>query len=128
MVTPLILLFVSAALAPSQLINREDNFPTVTVCDILSQPLQYDGKMVRLRSRMGGTDEGSWFIGDECPGIFVTGKYVWPSVIWFATPADPGPNHIRPIDFEFDSESESRIDAKYKALRRRARDFGEAER
>lgn len=39
----------------------------VTVCEILSNPLNYDGMFVTVRDRTAGTAEGLWLIGQECP-------------------------------------------------------------
>jgi hypothetical protein len=99
--------------------------PRLGVCEALSQPLKYDGQFVQIRGRVEGTDEGGWLVGDECPGVFVTDEHhVWPSVISLATPTSTklGSTRIHPIDFEFDAESDRRIDAKYRELRTRVPD------
>jgi len=53
---------------------------TLTVCDVLSKPLSYDGKLVRIRGEIVGTDEGTWFKGEECPRVMVTDGQVWDSI------------------------------------------------
>jgi hypothetical protein len=120
--TLILLLGLSCVPAAAQAAKAEDNPPTLTVCDILSQPLRYDGKLVRIRSWLKATDEGTWFTSDECPGILTTGKHIWPSIIWFSTPSMPTPNRLHPIDFQLDSESEDRVEAKYRALKGRTPD------
>jgi len=56
----ILLLGLSCVPAAAQAAKAEDNPPTLTVCDILSQPLRYDGKLVRIRSWLKATDEGTW--------------------------------------------------------------------
>ena len=91
----------------------------VTVCDILSKPLQFNGRMVTIRSRVEGTDEGGWLTGNDCPGALVTDQHTWPSEI--ALVAWAGLHHP-PVDFGFDADSERRANARYKELRTRAPD------
>lgn len=47
----------------------EAPIPTFTVCEILSHRVEYNGKLVRIRASVLGTDEGAWFAGDGCPGV-----------------------------------------------------------
>ena len=78
----------------------------------------------KLNRRNGpsGLAKRTWFTSDECPGILTTGKHIWPSIIWFSTPSMPTPNRLHPIDFQLDSESEDRVEAKYRALKGRTPD------
>jgi hypothetical protein len=43
--------------------QTEAAIPTLTVCEALSHASEYDGKMVRIRGPVYGTDEGTWFVG-----------------------------------------------------------------
>ena len=115
----ILLIALTCASAAAQVVGAQPDPPTVTVCDLLSQPLKYDGTFVRIQGRLTGTDEGTWFASDKCPSVFVTNKYRWPSVIWFSTPSMPNPNGQHAIDFQFDAESEARVEAKYRALKPR---------
>jgi hypothetical protein len=115
-----LLMELGCALLKGQIVPVEDPTRTATVCEILSQPLQYDGKVVRIRSRQAGTDEGLWLSGDECPGILATGQHIWPSEIWVQLPSSPF--HLHPIDFQFDAQSQRRVEAKYRELTARAPD------
>jgi len=106
-----ILLALYPLLATAQVADKEKpaTLPTVSVCDLLSHPAQYDGKLVKLRAKTRGTDEGSWFVGEGCEGIFVAQGFVWPSDIAMA--AAPGPDaprsasYLHKVDFDFDNES-----------------------
>jgi hypothetical protein len=91
--------------------------PALSVCEILSKRLRYDGQIVRVRDRTVGTSEGFWLKGYECPGIVTTDGYVWDSLISIARPGYP--LQIHHVDFEFDEESEHRLLPKYRELLRR---------
>jgi hypothetical protein len=93
---------------------------TLTVCEVLSKPLSYDGELVRVRGEIVGTDEGTWFKGEECPGVMVTEGYVWPSFISIGSPGRPFQLH--PVNFEYDFSSVQRLTPRYKKLRRRLPD------
>jgi hypothetical protein len=89
----------------------------LSVCEILSDPLRYDGHLVSIRGVTSGTSEGYWFIGTECPGIMKTAGYTWDSIIAIALPGSP--LQIHRVNFEFDSASERRLRAKYDQLSHR---------
>jgi hypothetical protein len=96
--------------------------PVISVCEILSDPLRFDGKVVQIRARMTGTDEGSWFIDENCDGVLETDGHVWPSEIAMA----PAPSLIAPrpltylhrVDFNFDFGSSQRLTQKAQMLLR----------
>lgn len=92
------------------------SIPTLSVCEALSHASEYDGKMVRIRDRVVGTEEGAWFVGEQCPGIFVTEGKVWPSTIAWTMPSDLT-FIIHGVAFDFDRESRKRIDSKWEKLR-----------
>lgn len=80
----------------------------LTVCELLKEPLKWDGQVVTVRDQTQGTDEGSWLVGKECPGAFVTnGDVVWPSMIALWTPSLPG--HLHSPDFTYDVDSGRRV-------------------
>jgi hypothetical protein len=98
---------------------------TVTVCEALSKPLKYDGQVVQMRGRVNGTDEGTWFIGDNCAGIFVTdNNHIWPSMVFLATPSSTtvGRTRLHSVDFNFDLQSSRRLEEKYRQIRARVPD------
>ena len=100
--------------------ERRRPLTILTVCEVLSHPLLYDGQLVRVRGRVNGSDEGAWLVGDECPGVFVTNEqHVWPSTIFLATPSSTssGRTRLHSIDFELDPVSERIADSKYRQLR-----------
>jgi len=89
----------------------------LTVCEILSNPLEYDGQLIRIRDATRGTSEGGWFVGDDCPDVLVTEGHVWPSLISLEVPGNPFQLHA--VDFSYDFASQDRLMPKYKQLKRR---------
>jgi hypothetical protein len=108
---------LSAVLAAQTEKKETSNLPILTVCEILSNPLQYDGKLIRIRDVIRGTDEGSWFVGDQCLDLFVTEGHAWPSLISLAVPGNPLQLHS--VDFKYDFASQNRLTSKYGQLKRR---------
>lgn len=94
----------------------------LTVCEVLSQPLFYDGHLLTVRARIAGTDEGAYLAGDNCPTVPKTEGHLWPEVIFLAMPDSHQPGPPRPVDFEFDWESKRHVDSRYRQLRKRAPD------
>jgi hypothetical protein len=108
---------VRAVLSAQSGPGAQDAAPrTLTVCDVLSKPLSYDGELVRIRGEIVGTDEGTWFKGEECPAVMVTDGYVWGSLISIEFPGSPF--QIHPVNFEYDASSVRRLTPRYKKLRR----------
>jgi hypothetical protein len=93
---------------------------TVTVCEILSKPMVYDGKLVHIRGEVVGGGEGAWFKGEACPGVFTTEGHTWESLISIQAPGSP--LQIHPVDFEYDLASFKKLTSKYENLSRRAPD------
>jgi hypothetical protein len=96
----------------------KDAVPTLTVCEALSHGLEYDGKMVRIRGKVGSTSEGAAFLGEDCPGIYVTDGKVWPSGIAWTMPSAHSEFILHPVDFSYDWASSKRLRKKYKQLRK----------
>jgi len=99
--------------------NTLPAIPTLTVCEALSHASEYNGKMVQIRDRMVGTDEGAGFFGESCPGVFVTEGKVWPSAIAWASPNE---SILHRVDFSFDWESSKKLHEKWHRLRKRLPD------
>jgi len=59
----------------------ESQIPVLTVCEILSQRMDYNGKLVSIRASIHSTDEGVWLDGKNCPGLITSDQYAWPSMI-----------------------------------------------
>jgi len=90
--------------------------PTLSVCEALSHPGKYDGRIVRIRDQVVGTSEGAAFIGEACPGIFVTDGKVWPSgIAWTMPTSQP---IVHKVDFIFDWESDRRVHKKWAKLKK----------
>jgi hypothetical protein len=96
----------------------KDPIPTITVCEALEHPAEYDGKMVHIRDDTYSNGEGAWFVGKSCPGVFVTEGKVWPSTIAWTMPAN-SMTVLHPVEFRYDSDSSKRTEKKYQELRKR---------
>lgn len=90
----------------------------LTVCQVLADPLTYDGHTITLRGPVQGTDEGTWLVGDYCPGVIVTEGHVWPTVVALVAPPLPPSLHLHSVDFDYDRESERKMAAKYVQLQK----------
>jgi len=110
-------LALSAALFAQGGRKETSNPPILSVCEILSNPLQYDGQLIRIHDVIKGTEEGAWFAGEQCPEVFVTEGHAWPSLISLEVPGNPFQLH--PVDFSYDFASQDRLLPKYKQLKRR---------
>lgn len=87
---------------------------TIGVCELLTDPLRYNGKMVAVRGRVVGTGEGEWLIGEGCSRTVETGGYKWPTSIWLATSysyLDP----LHEINFRRDETAFTKLRALLKA-------------
>lgn len=111
---------LSAALFAQRAKKESSSLPTLTVCEILSNPLQHDGQLIRIRDVTKGTNEGAWFVGNQCPDLLVTEGHAWPSLISLEVPGNPFQLH--PVDFSYDFASQDRLIPKYKQLKRRLSD------
>jgi len=111
-----------SSVLPAQTNKKEtSNLPILTVCEILSNPLKYDGELIRIRDVIRGTEEGSWFVGDQCQNLFITEGHAWPSLISLEVPGG-GLLQLHSVDFNYDLESQNRLIPKYRQLKRRVPD------
>jgi len=99
----------------------EESIPTLTVCEALSHAARYDGKIVRIRDRVVGTSESTSFLGEACPGIFVTDGKVWPSAIAWTMPTATS-SIIHNVNFSFDWESGEKWNKKWSKLNKQFSD------
>lgn len=90
----------------------------LTVCEVLSAPLRYNGRLITIRARVDGTDEGAWLVGNGCPNVLVTAEHVWPSEIFLAMPTLPAPLRIHQVNFKFDWDSQRKMEAKSEELKK----------
>ena len=67
---------------------------------------------------------GSWIFSDDCPGVFQTDGYAWPSAISLANPKISYSLLLHSVDFEFDGKSERKVKVKYGRLRKLVPDEG----
>ncbi len=96
--------------------------PPLSVCEVLSDPLKYDGRIITIRDTGGATDEGAWLSSSACPGVFTTGGYRWPSMIALEVPTLAPPLRLHPVDFEYDWAAGKKFERKYRRLHRRLPD------
>src|SRR5215813_6646255 len=101
--------------------SAQPTMPTLTVCEALSHASAYDGKMVRIRGRVYATDEGAWFYGEDCPGVYITDGKVWPSTIAWTGPTQ-STFIIHTVNFSFDRSSRERIEKRWARLQKRLPD------
>lgn len=57
----------------------------IDICDVLRNPVSFNGKVVAIRGFFSDTDEGNWLMG-ECPVPLSTAGYVWKSHIFLIPP------------------------------------------
>lgn len=99
--------------------------PLLTVCQVLSNPTSFDGKIIQVQGRVVTTDEGSAFIDDSCRSTFQAGGKLWPTAISWTMPSAYCRSHscvpdiLHPIHFSYDWNSDKRVKKKYKKLRNR---------
>jgi hypothetical protein len=109
---------VPATSAVAQVPRADPTGHLFGVCEVLASPLRFDGSVIRVRGKVGSTDEGEWLVGDECRGIFVTGAVEWPSEIALVMPTIPPSLRLHSPDFTYDWAKGKRIDAKRSRLLR----------
>jgi hypothetical protein len=100
--------------------KETSHLSVLTVCEILTGPLKYDGQLVRIRDVTRSTYEGVWFTEDECPDVFITEGHAWPSLISLEMPGNPLQLHS--VEFKYDFASLNRLRSKYKQLKRHVSD------
>lgn len=63
---------------------------TLSVCDVLSSPMKYNGQFITIRGVSEGTEEGWWIsAGKTCATPRTTHGYTWPSMIWVQAVGGP---------------------------------------
>jgi hypothetical protein len=71
---------------------QETPLVPVTVCEVLSNPQQFNGKNMAILGRFSTTDEGLWLDEDDCGRRLVTEGFTWPNAIWLACCYQPAPD------------------------------------
>jgi Gram-negative bacterial TonB protein C-terminal len=54
----------------------------VTVCEVLSNPVAYDGKDIALLGRFDHSPDGNWLSEETCPSALIVDGYTWPNQVW----------------------------------------------
>ena len=62
-----------------------------TVCEILAEPAQFNGKTVAILGRYSFRGNGRWISEDGCERKLTSGEYTWPNVVWLALDAKAAP-------------------------------------
>jgi hypothetical protein len=102
---------------PMPKLPNSDTVPRLTVCEALSHPEEYDGKIVQISDRVTGTSEWTAFTSSDCPQILVTDGKIWQSAIVWQMPRNMD-LIIHPVEFTFDLESQKKVNNKLERLRR----------
>lgn len=55
---------------------------TINVCDLLRNPVKYNGKVVDIRGVYFPGGHGLYLQGDNCEGVLVTKGYKWSSLVY----------------------------------------------
>jgi len=74
----LLILLILAGALPAGAENAERIY---TVCEVLSRPGQFNGKLLKVRGIVEGGMEGSWLKSDECPERFYVGGNSLPNAV-----------------------------------------------
>jgi hypothetical protein len=77
----------------------------VSVCQVLTDPSSYRGKVVRVR----GVFTYRGLREDNCPKEFITGGHRWPPILHLATTEYPDPEEP-PLGFATDHQSWNRLE------------------
>jgi hypothetical protein len=86
---------IAAALLPGFVEQQETEhgrLVPLTVCEVLANPLQFNGKDLAVLGRFGITDEGRWLSEDDCGRRLVTKGFTWPNLIWVECCYQPAPD------------------------------------
>ena len=86
---------VFCGVAVAQEKSSETPLKPVTVCEILANPQQFNGRAVAALGRFDYTDEGEWLSEDDCGAKLVTGGYTWPNIIWLDCCYETAPDHLQ---------------------------------
>lgn len=90
----------------------------VTVCEVLADPLKYNGKMILLEGEINGTDEGGWLTASDCQTPFATGGHIWPNSVFLQGNLTDKHN-LHKVDFAYDDAFKARALSKAKTLEKK---------
>ena len=86
---------IAAALLPGFVDQQETahaRLVPLTVCEVLANPQQFNGKDLAVLGRFAITDEGRWLSEDDCARRLVTKGFTWPNLIWVDCCYQPAPD------------------------------------
>ncbi len=91
--------FLAFGQSPKPVPSTPEPLQLVTVCEVLKNLQQFNGKDVAVIGRFDATDEGFWLSEDECGQKFTTGDRTWPNSIWIECCHSDEPGRSKPPVF-----------------------------
>jgi hypothetical protein len=73
-------------------LTAEGGLNPVTVCEVLANPIAYNGKNIALLGRSGETFEGWWLTEDNCSRKLESDGYTWDNIVWVDCCNEPAPD------------------------------------
>jgi hypothetical protein len=87
--------------------------PILSVCELLKDRTQYDGKMVIVRVEEAGSSEGGWLVDRSCSGSLAISGRDWGWEIALVSPDFAA----KPVEFQYDKQAEERLQREFKKLK-----------
>jgi hypothetical protein len=84
-----VLILLLVCLAPVR--ARDALLEPLTVCEVLKDLAQYNGKLVAVIGRFSFRQTGRWLGEQRCAQKFVTGDQEWPNSFWVSYDAQTAP-------------------------------------
>jgi hypothetical protein len=81
--------------------------PTLTVCELLRKPSQYNGKTISVRGVYFWGGHGLYLKGEDCDGVLVTKEQKWPALIWIEGSREQA--ELRGLNFEHSLQADAEI-------------------
>ncbi len=79
---------------------------TISVCELLSRRIDYNGKMIKVRGEVKGGGHGVWLVADtNCDFRVVTDSVVWPNYIYLTYPSPKKEHGEMYAEFVVDADS-----------------------
>ncbi len=93
----------------------------ISVCDVIKDPLRYNGKMVAVRGYLAQTDEGAWLAEDDCPEpLKAVSGFTYRNLIWLQSAESPLALHR--VDFTLDEKALEQVFRQAERLNRGPKD------
>ena len=76
------ILLVAAAGMMQSVIAQQSPPETISACDLLRNPVKFDGRVVAVRGLYVAEAHGAYLRAENCDGILPNDKFKWPPVIF----------------------------------------------